>query len=52
MKDSGKSKNVRLKRPVRLYMAYITAWATADGVIQFRRDIYRRDGIGRAASAY
>jgi murein L,D-transpeptidase YcbB/YkuD len=41
-----------LKRPVTLYLAYITAWATSDGVIQFRRDIYRKDGIGRAAASY
>ncbi|MFA9474140.1 MAG: murein L,D-transpeptidase [Filomicrobium sp.] len=52
IKESGDTKNVRLKRPVTLYMAYITAWATSDGVIQFRRDIYRKDGIGRAAASY
>ena len=52
VKGSGVTKNVRLKRSVTLYMAYLTAWATADGVVQFRRDIYRKDGNGRAASAY
>ena len=52
IKESGDTKNVRLKRPVTLYLAYITAWATSDGVIQFRRDIYRKDGIGRAAASY
>jgi murein L,D-transpeptidase YcbB/YkuD len=29
-----------------LHWAYITGWATADGVVQFRDDIYGRDGLG------
>ena len=41
-----------LKRPVPLYFVYITAWATEDGVIQFRRDLYNKDGVGPTASAY
>lgn len=52
MKETGKSKDVRLKRPVRLILTYITAWATADGVVQFRRDLYGKDGVGKAASSY
>lgn len=52
IKTSGKRKDVRLKKPVRLYFTYITAWATKDGVIQFRRDLYRRDRVSRLASAY
>lgn len=52
LKDSGKRLDVRLKKPVQLRFAYITAWATEDGVVQFRRDIYQRDGIGAVASAY
>ena len=43
---------MRLKRPVSLYFVYITAWATEDGVVQFRRDLYNKDGIGPMASAY
>ena len=35
-----------------LYFAYITAWATQDGEIQFRRDIYQKDGVGAQAAAY
>lgn len=52
MKKSGERLDVRLKRPVPLYFVYITAWATEDGVIQFRRDLYDKDGIGPMASAY
>ena len=52
LKASGKRKDVRLKRPVRLYFAYITAWATKDGTIHFRRDLYERDNAGDLASAY
>jgi len=52
MKTSGERLDVSLKKPVPLYFAYITAWATEDGVIQFRRDIYDKDGVGTMASAY
>ena len=52
MKKSGERLDVKLKKPVQLYFAYVTAWATEDGVIQFRRDIYNKDGVGPAASAY
>ncbi len=52
MKENGQTKVVRLKKPVTLYFAYITAWATEDGVIQFRPDIYQKDGVGEIAAAY
>jgi murein L,D-transpeptidase YcbB/YkuD len=52
LKESGQLKNVRLRRPVRLFFAYVTAWATKDGVVQFRRDIYLKDGVGEVAAAY
>jgi murein L,D-transpeptidase YcbB/YkuD len=52
MKASGERKDISLKKPVPLYLAYITAWATEDGVIQFRRDIYLKDGVGAEAAAY
>lgn len=43
---SGDRKDARLSKPVPLYWVYVTAWATPDGVLQFRDDIYGRDGIG------
>jgi murein L,D-transpeptidase YcbB/YkuD len=47
---SGDRKDARLKTAVPLYWVYVTAWATPDGVVQFRDDIYDRDGIGAAPS--
>ena len=52
MKKSGERLDVRLKKPMPLFFVYMTAWATEDGVIQFRRDLYQRDGVGETASAY
>lgn len=52
LKKSGKKKNVRLAASVPLRFIYISAWATEDGVINFRRDIYKRDGVSQLASAY
>ncbi len=45
---SGERKDAKLVRPVPLYWVYVTAWATQDGVVQFREDIYGRDGVGGA----
>jgi murein L,D-transpeptidase YcbB/YkuD len=52
MKESGERRDVTLKKAVPLHFVYITAWATEDGVVQFRRDIYQKDGIGAMAAAY
>jgi murein L,D-transpeptidase YcbB/YkuD len=43
---SGQQQNVKLAQPVSVYWIYVTAWATPDGVVQFRPDIYQRDGAG------
>jgi len=48
---SGERKDARLKTPVPLHWIYVTAWSTADGVVQFRDDIYNRDGLSPPASA-
>ena len=29
-----------------VYWVYITAWATPEGLVQFRDDIYNKDGLG------
>jgi murein L,D-transpeptidase YcbB/YkuD len=52
MKETGKRLDVKLATPVPLYFVYITAWATEDGAIHFRRDLYNKDGIGETVSAY
>jgi murein L,D-transpeptidase YcbB/YkuD len=48
---SGDRINVKLAQPVPVYWVYITAWATPDGIVQFRNDIYQRDGLGSVAAA-
>ncbi len=52
LKQKRERKDVKLKRPIPLYFVYITAWATEDGIVQFRRDLYLKDGVGDTASAY
>lgn len=43
---SGQQDNVRLAKPVPLHWVYVTAWSASDGIVQFRDDIYGRDGLG------
>ena len=43
---SGERLDVKLTQPVPVYWVYVTAWATPDGIVQFRPDIYQRDGAG------
>lgn len=52
MKETGARKDVRLATPVPLHFVYITAWATEDGTIHFRRDLYNRDGVAEIATSY
>jgi murein L,D-transpeptidase YcbB/YkuD len=42
---SGARTDVKLTTPVNVYWVYVTAWATPDGIVQFRDDIYNRDGV-------
>lgn len=44
--QSGERINARIANPVPCYWVYITAWATPDGGVQFREDIYNKDGLG------
>jgi L,D-transpeptidase YcbB len=47
--ESGAQINARLVKPVPLHWVYVTAWSASDGVVQFREDIYNRDGLGGPA---
>lgn len=49
--ESGERVDVKLVEPVPVYWNYITAWSTRNGVIQFRDDIYSRDGADILASS-
>lgn len=49
--QSGERKDAKVAKPVPLYWVYVTAWATPDGVVQFRDDIYNRDGFGAQVNA-
>ncbi|MCB1503635.1 MAG: L,D-transpeptidase family protein [Hyphomicrobiaceae bacterium] len=42
--DAGQPLDIQLTRPVPVIFAYITAWAENDGTVQFRPDLYNRDG--------
>src|SRR3954471_15224529 len=44
--EAGSRTDARLAQPVNVYWTYITSWATPDGLVQFRDDIYNRDGTG------
>ena len=50
--DQGQALDVQLTRPVPVYFAYITAWAEPDGRIEFRPDIYGRDGNAGMGEVY
>lgn len=43
--ESGKRVDANIAQPVPVYRTYITAWSTPDGIVQFRDDIYKRDGV-------
>jgi murein L,D-transpeptidase YcbB/YkuD len=45
---AGSRTDARLAQPVPIHWVYITAWATPDGLVQFRDDIYNKDGLGNA----
>jgi murein L,D-transpeptidase YcbB/YkuD len=42
--EAGQAVDVNLTRPIPVYFVYITAWAERDGDVEFRPDIYGRDG--------
>ena len=46
---SGDQVNVNLTKPIPLHWVYVTGWSASDGIVQFRDDIYSRDGLGASA---
>ncbi|WP_237067592.1 L,D-transpeptidase family protein [Microbulbifer guangxiensis] len=42
--NTARTRAVTLKTPLPVYIAYWTAWVDEDGLLQFRPDIYDRDG--------
>ncbi len=47
---SGQQITAKLSQPVPVYWVYITAWAYGNGVVEFRDDIYQRDGFSNVAT--
>ena len=47
---SGNRIDVKLAQPVPVYWVYVTAWGQPDGIVQFREDIYQRDGFNPVAT--
>jgi len=41
---TGKTRTVPLPKPIPVYVLYETAYVDADGTVEFRNDIYDRDG--------
>ena len=52
MQTNGERKDVRLKTRAPVYFIYVTSWATRDGTVHFRRDLYKQDGVGATAANY
>ncbi len=52
MKQTGEQVDVKLAKQVPVFFAYVSAWATPDGVVNFRPDMYNHDGVSETASAY
>ena len=49
MVQSRERVDVKVANPPNLIITYLTAWATGDGQVHFRNDIYRLDGAGFVA---
>ena len=47
--SGGNAVDIVLKAPLPVYFAYITAWAEQNGRVEFRPDVYGRDGARELA---
>lgn len=45
---SGEREEVKLARPIPVIWVYMTGWASADGTVHFRDDVYHLDEVGGA----
>ena len=52
MKHNGVQENVRVTQNIGVYFTYISGWATPDGMVHFRPDVYGLDTRGTYASNY
>lgn len=43
--------DIRVNQPIPVAWIYMTAWASSDGVVHYRDDVYDRDRIGSARTA-
>jgi murein L,D-transpeptidase YcbB/YkuD len=50
MKQTGEQVSVKVPKPIPVFLAYVSAWGTPDGVVHFRPDIYGHDGAAETAS--
>lgn len=48
---SGRQREIRLPSPMPIFLVYWTAWIAADGTLELRDDVYRRDGMAAASRA-
>ena len=49
--EAGSRTDATISSPVPVYWTYITSWAAPDGLVQFRDDIYNKDGLGNFSVA-
>ncbi|MEM6383772.1 MAG: L,D-transpeptidase family protein [Pseudomonadota bacterium] len=49
--QAGERIDVNVANPAPLYINYVTAWAATDGTVNFREDIYGRDGLPSLVSS-
>jgi murein L,D-transpeptidase YcbB/YkuD len=50
MKQTSEQLDVKLVKPMPIFLAYVSAWGTPDGVVNFRPDVYGHDGAAETAS--
>ncbi len=43
---SGVREDIKLPKPVPVVWVYMTGWASADGMVHFRDDVYNIDTVG------